>query len=124
MIPKKFKKQKRADMNFINEADEHIKQVQSRITENSFYKMTGTTDFQESNILEDLKKIRDELTNALFCNTDDYDLLKEALDKQPGFYELIKTPYVESGNAILVTDKRLKMEILRQRRQMEISKTE
>lgn len=68
--------------------------------------------------------MQDKLTNVLFCNPDDYDLIKEALEKRKEFYKLIKMPYVESGNAILVTDEGLKMEILRQRRKMEISKKE
>lgn len=45
-------------MDFIDKADEYIKRIQLQMEENFFYKITGETDFKESNLLLDLKKCK------------------------------------------------------------------
>lgn len=116
MISKKFQKRKRADMDFVDEVNERIRQIQSQMQENFFYKITSEMEFEELNLLKELQKMRDKLTNVLFCNPNDYDLLKESLDKQPGFWELIKMPAVEKGKVVFVEDGKTKIEILQRKR--------
>lgn len=105
-------------MNTISDiASKHLSKMDS-----SFLKTIDTEFSEQSNPLADILGVRDRLTTVLLCNLDDYDLFKEELDKQPGFYELIKSSYIENGKIILIKDENLKLKLLKQKRKNKILK--
>lgn len=108
-------------MDFINDiASKFFSEMDSRFSATVFSEISEQA--KQANPINDMLDARDRLTKVLFCNPDIYDCLSKALEKEPGFYEIIGVPHMESGQVILITDEKLKMELLRQRRKMKISK--
>lgn len=101
--------------------DQICKKMNETVFENLFRSTCQSCNFD---IIEDINKCRDKLTVLILCNSDDYDSVKAFLDNQEGYYEVIKTPYLESGKVIFVEDEKLKIEILSSRRRFKKLKKE
>lgn len=103
--------------------DMYIEQICKRMNEAVCKNLFGPThQCCNFDIIEDINKCRDKLTILILCNNDDYDSIKAFLDNQEGYYEVIKTPYMEKGKVIIVEDEKLKIEILSRRRFKKLKK--
>lgn len=103
----------------------YIEQIYKRMDKAVLDNLFGPTHQScNSDIIDDIYKCLDKLTILIFCNIDDYDTIKEFLDNQEGYYEVIKTPYLENGKVIFVEDEKIKIDILSGRRRFKKLKKE
>lgn len=94
---------------------EFIRNMENRMFEQLVGPTSQTVDFDP---VEEINRTIDSLTTLIICNPDDYFYLKEFLDKQKGYYELIKDSNLEKGKVMLVEDENLKMEALKKKRKL------